>query len=113
MTTFHVRRGAAVITAVVLFSAWADPALARSDGEMPGRGLGLVQTVLVFVGIPLGLSALIGLLVVAAGLRHRPRYRPGRSWDHDPVWFAGPLDPNAALAAARPNVTGGGASAEW
>ena len=44
----------------------------------------------------------------------RPRYRPGRPWKHDPLWFNGPDDPDAAVAKARPGASGrGGASAEW
>lgn len=110
-----LRRCAAVVLGLAPFIVPASPALAISDGEVPARGLGFVETLLLFGGIPLGIVALVALLVVVGGLRHRPRYRPGRSWDFDPIWFAGPADPNAALATARPgaDVTGGGASADW
>jgi len=109
------RRVAAVVVGLAWSALPAAPALAVSDGEVPGRDLGLVTNLLLFGGIPLGIFALIALLVVVGGLRHRPRYRPGRPWDVDPIWFAGPADPAAALISARPGpeVTGGGASAEW
>ncbi len=115
MTAPAVRRGAAVLAGLALATVPALPALARSDGEQPGPRLGLVETLAIFVGLPLALFLLIALLVVVSQQRHRPRYRPGRPWDHDPVWFAGPTDPDSALVAARPGrgVTGGGASAEW
>lgn len=115
VTAPAVRRGVAVLAGLALAAVPALPALALSDGEEPGPGLGLVETLGIFVGIPLALFCLIALLAVASGLRHRPRYRPGRPWDHGPVWFAGPTDPDSALVAARPGpgVTGGGASAEW
>ncbi len=115
MTAPAFRRGTAVVVGLALFLLPAGPVLAISDGEVPEPGLGLVETLLLFGGIPLGIFGLIALLIVASGLRHRPRYRPGRSWDCDPIWFAGPADPAAALVAARPGpeVTGGGASAEW
>lgn len=116
MTASAFRRGAAAgFAGLALLATSAEPALAVSDGEVHERGLGLVSTLLIFVGIPVGIFALLSLLVVVSRLRHRPRYRPGRSWDHDPVWFAGPADPDAALVAARPGggVFGGGTSAEW
>lgn len=115
MTASALRRGAAVLLALGLSTLPAAPALAISDGEEPERGIGLINTLLIFGGIPLAIFGLIALLVVVGGLRHRPRYRPGRPWDFDPIWFAGPTDPDAALDAARPGgrVTGGGASAEW
>ncbi len=115
MTASAPRRGAAVAVGLTSFLLPAAPALALSDGEEPERGIGLVNALLLFGGIPLAIFGLVVLLVVVGGLRHRPRYRPGRPWDFDPIWFAGPADPNAALSGTRSSgrVTGGGASAEW
>ena len=115
MTAPALRRSVAVVTGLALLIASAGPALAISDGEEPGRGLGAALTLGIFVGIPLALAAVIGLLVLVYERRKQPRYRPGRTWDHEPVWFAGPVDPDAALLRAHPGsgVTGGGASAEW
>jgi hypothetical protein len=44
---------------------------------------------LVFVVIPLGVVAVVSALVLAGGDRSRPsrRYRPGRPYDFQPVWF--------------------------
>ena len=40
-----------------------------------------------FVVIPLGGFALLALLVFAPSASTSPRYRPGRAWEHDPVWY--------------------------
>jgi hypothetical protein len=68
--------------------------------------------VLLFVGIPL-----VGF-IIAASLAFRPqkgtarRYRPGRPWTHEPVWFG---DESALeqepQRAALPGA--GGASGRW
>ena len=93
----------------------AAPALASlDDGEHPGKGLAWGMVVLVYVVIPLGIFAVIALFAVLPSALRRPRYRPGRPWQHDPLWFNGPDDPDKALAGARPGATArGGASAEW
>ena len=93
----------------------ATPALAKlDDGEQPGKGLGTAMVVLIYVVIPLGIFAVIALLAILPSMLRRPRYRPGRPWQHDPMWYNGPDDPEKALVGARPGATArGGASAEW
>jgi hypothetical protein len=45
------------------------------------------QTLLVFVGIPAGIIALIALAVYGKSMVRQPnRYRPGRAWDYPPSW---------------------------
>lgn len=83
----------------------------------------VVETVLVFVGIPLGVSALLALAVLAPGAARTPRYRPGGAWDYEPVWYlphpdhAGPVSAAGRLAlegsVAEPVSATGGASGEW
>ena len=47
----------------------------------------MLQTVLVFVLVPLGLYVVVSLLA-AGRRRQRPtRYRPGEPWRHEPVWW--------------------------
>lgn len=75
--------------------------------------LGAGMTILLYVIVPLAIFATIGLLAALPGLLRRPRYRPGKPWDHDPLWFGGPDDPEAAIRSARPGPAKGGASAEW
>ncbi len=100
-------------TAALLVAA--SPALARtSDGEQFGPKLPFLETMLIYVGIPLGLFLVVAAACAAPALLHRPRYRPGRAWTAAPIWFTGPQDPEAALERARPGRTaGGGASARW
>ena len=102
--------GAALASVVVL----AGPALADDDGEVHGKGLGAGETIAIFVLIPVGVFLVIAFFSALPSMLKRPRYRPGRPWKHDPLWFSGPDDPDAALANARPGATArGGASAEW
>jgi hypothetical protein len=92
----------------------AAPALALDDGEVPGEAMGTGLVIVVYVLIPLGIFGVIAFLSMLPSALRRPRYRPGRPWKHDPLWFSGPDDPDAALSSARPGATArGGASAEW
>lgn len=101
--------------------------------------MSIVQTALVFVGIPAAVVLVIAALVYARANDRAPRYRPGGPWQFNPVWYlphpehAGPVSslqaaqPNPQAAAldgarARPALSGrvaepvtasGGASGEW
>lgn len=85
--------------------------------KQPGEhypSLGDGMTILLFVILPLAIFGVVALLAALPSLLKRPRYRPGKPWDHDPLWFGGPEDPEAAITRARPGRTArGGASAEW
>jgi hypothetical protein len=90
------------------------PAWALDDGEVAGDSLGAGLVIVIYVLIPLGIFGVIAFLAMLPSALRRPRYRPGRPWKHDPLWFSGPDDPDAALSSARPGATArGGASAEW
>jgi hypothetical protein len=92
-------RLAALGTGALLPVLLAAPALALDDGEVKGKSLG---------------AGLVAFFSVLPSMLRRPRYRPGRPWPYDPLWFRGPDDPEQALAGARPRATAkGGASAEW
>jgi hypothetical protein len=76
----------------------------------------VVQTVLVFVGIPAAIIATIALAVYGKAIVRQPnRYRPGRAWEYAPAWFA----PHPDAVAPHPKSGGttttavGGASGEW
>ena len=110
----------ATVTGVVLMlSVSVAPALAVSDhpddGEQSGEGLTAIQTLLIFVGIPVAVYVIIALLVSAPSLARGPRYRPGLGWWAAPVWFNGPDDADVAVRTATPTSSkeGGGASARW
>jgi hypothetical protein len=95
--------------------------------------LSISSTVLVFVVIPVVIIGLIASLVMAGADRtKRPhRYRPGRPYDFQPIWFlarpeklvaagdghaqpaiAGPVLEDSTGAPVKPGSTGG-ASDSW
>ena len=51
--------------------------------------MSIASTVLVYVGIPLGVIVLVASIVMAGSDRSRRarRYRPGRPYDFQPIWF--------------------------
>ena len=76
-----------------------------------------LETLLLLVGVPLLIIAVITLAVLAPSLARGPRYRPGLSWWAQPEWFGGPEDGLQQLDKSPPQVhspvAGGGASASW
>jgi hypothetical protein len=111
-------RAAFAALAVVLVLAPALPAAAANtqfgkigDVYSPS-GLPLPATLLLFVGIPLVGFILAGLLAFRPSKDANRRYRPGRPWVHEPVWFG---DESALerepQRAALPGA--GGASGSW
>lgn len=78
----------------------------------------VVETVLIFVGIPLAVLLGLSLLAALPTSGGRPRYRNGQPWEYAPVWWsANPagLESSAAEsdAAASDVVVGGGARGTW
>ena len=75
----------------------------------------VVQTLLVFVGIPAGIIFVIFLGVYGKSLARQPnRYRPGRPWAYPPTWYV--PHPEAVLPGAGESTSTtavGGASGEW
>lgn len=65
--------------------------------------MSILSTVLVFVIIPAGVIILVASLVLAGSDRTRRtrRYRPGRPYDFQPIWFlASPERVGAAAGSA-------------
>jgi hypothetical protein len=90
------------------------PSNTHDDGDQPGSGLTVIQTLLIFVGIPALLFVVIAVLVSAPSAARGPRYRPGLGWWAAPIWFNGPNDAERAVReAAGASSQGGGASARW
>jgi len=65
----------------------------------------VVETILVFVGIPLAIVVVLALLIFVPGGRKRPRYRPGQPWEHAPIWYE--PHPDATGHSAHPALEGG------
>ncbi|ADD44272.1 hypothetical protein [Stackebrandtia nassauensis] len=60
----------------------------------------ILQTVLVFVGIPVAVYLILAGLVYRPGTGNAKRYRPGREYDFAPIWFlARPEEVTVAGAA--------------
>lgn len=94
----------------------------------------ILETLLVYVGIPVAVYLILAGLVYRPGTGNTKRYRPGREYDFAPIWFlarpeevtvAGAADYVAALpekstakaieAGPTHSRTGikGGASGSW
>lgn len=101
-------------TLLTVAPAFAGDPVGPSEGADPGSGIGPAETILLFVVIPLAAMGLIALVVLLPGAVRSYRYRPAEGWAADPVWFAGPVDPDTAVAQAqRGDVVRGGASGSW
>jgi hypothetical protein len=85
--------------------------------------MSIVETALVFVGIPGAIVGVIAFGVYGKAVLHQPnRYRPGRPWPYAAAWFVPHPDAVVRAETSRPQVEGGsssvttavgGASGEW
>jgi hypothetical protein len=79
----------------------------------------VVETILVFAVIPLGIYAVVALLTLRDRFTKAPRYRPGQPWTHPPVWWtANPAGLGADRTApetrtATGKTAKGGARGSW
>lgn len=70
--------------------------------------MSIVETTLVFVGIPAAVFLVVAALVFGGAAARTPRYRPGGAWQFEPVWYlphpehAGPHSEHAGPAPSRP-----------
>ena len=64
------------------------------------------ETVAVFVVLPLAGFGLLVLLVYGPAMTRTTRYRPGRPWEHDPVWYVAHPASGAPVASrtGRPEL---------
>ncbi len=84
--------------------------------------MSVVETVLVFAGIPLAITLILAVGVFGRSATHQPnRYRPGRPWTFAPAWYVPHPDALAHTESPRVAIEGsttptaaiGGASGEW
>lgn len=100
------------------------PAAEASSGFARLLGVSVVETILVFVVAPAAIVGVLALLIFGPGAARAPRYRPGREWPYQPVWYAPhpqalldrpgdewPARP-ALTAAANGSVTGSASSSD-
>ena len=82
----------------------------------------VVETVLVFVGIPLGIILVITFAVYGKSIVHQPnRYRPGKPWNYPASWYVPHPDAVVRTGGGGPRqieagmstTAVGGASGEW
>lgn len=103
-----------VTTLLTAAPAFASDPVGPKEGNDPGHPLGLAGALLLFIGTPVVTCLVIAAVVLLPGAVRSNRYRPAEGWSATPVWFAGPVDPDAALAgASRGDVVRGGASGSW
>ena len=82
-------------------------------------GVTIVETVIVFAGIPLGALLLLGVSTMAGRAHRAARYKPGQAWEHPPVWWTANLaglpspQPAPDRAPAGQDLVGGGARGTW
>src|SRR5262245_6362188 len=95
---------------------WAESRQARSAGvgaphDLPRHGgveLTITETVLVFVGIPAAVIAIIyGLVFATSSASNSKRYRPGRPFNQSTVWFIANT-PGGAIAGHGAREIGAG-----
>jgi hypothetical protein len=63
-------------------------------------GVTVWETVLVFAVLPLAGLAVLALLIFAPGASRTQRYRVGRPWEHEPVWYVARPDVDAPVGSA-------------
>jgi hypothetical protein len=67
----------------------------------------VLETTLVFLGIPLAVMGVLGLLTLGVGGTRTPRYRPGRPYEFTPVWFLA-APPTGEATTGAPAITAPG-----
>lgn len=59
-----------------------------ADDIRYAANVSVIETVLIFVGIPLALYVLVSVLTLRSKFVSAPRYRPGQEWDYPAVWWS-------------------------
>lgn len=115
----RVCRALALIPAVLVVTATA-PALAdRPASWADPEPVGTLWPLILLVGIPLALFAVIALLVYVPSMARGEKYTPGLAWRNENEWFGGPRGGVEATDTAEPagaqSAEGerGGTSARW
>ncbi|WP_092530861.1 hypothetical protein [Amycolatopsis arida] len=82
--------------------------------------MNMVETILVFVLIPLALYGVISLATLRSKFAGAPRYRPGQPWEYPPQWWSANPDGvshqrvgDEASGATTDGTVKGGARGTW
>lgn len=107
--------GAVTLTACGADEERSSNQLGFQNGAFPpGEGLTTLESVALFALAPLALLLVIATMVWLPGVVRSTRYRPGKGWGANPLWFGGPPDPAAAVESAEVgDASRGGASGSW
>ena len=75
----------------------------------------ILETLTVFVGIPVLIYGLIIVFTMIPGRAKskRPKYRPGQPWEYPAQWWAGDQPVVAAGTVDASGMNGGGARGTW
>jgi hypothetical protein len=82
----------AATAALTIITATTPPAsaLVRDDGDEPGQGLLATETLLLFIGVPVAMTALIVAAVVIPTWFRQVRLGNRGNWSEQPIWVNGP-----------------------
>ena len=114
-----MRAAASGAVALAVLAVSALPASAAEGlGDKKPSGLSGLDTVLIFVGIPVLVFAVVIALVYATSRNSEPRLREGQSWWTEPDYNTREsigVQQTGAAADGEPQRTtdGGGTSASW
>lgn len=75
--------------------------------------MSIIETLLVFLGIPAVIYFLVLGAIMAPGMVRASRYRPGQAWNHEPVWYLPHPGAVSHAEVTKPVTASGGASGEW
>ena len=81
------------------------------------RAVTVLQTIGVYVLIPLAVYAVLSLFTLWPRIARGPRYRPGQEWNYEPMWWIGNPDGVGRLttqhAEKAASTARGGARGSW
>ncbi len=96
---------------LVVFSA--GPALAVPPERWPvSEPVSALYALLILVGIPVALFAIISLLVYVPSMARGEKYTPGLAWRNRNEWFGGPRGGVEAADSVEPQAIEGGADTD-
>ncbi len=65
--------------------------------------MSIVQTTLIFAGIPIVATLLVTAMIYARSAERGPRYRPGGPWPYEPVWYLPHPDHSGPVSSMHPS----------